>query len=227
MVANAVLRADIRDERGKGGMRKLRQAGRLPAVLYGHGETTRTLTLDTHEVERLLSQIAVENTVITLRIDDREEVKALIREVQSHPSRPQLLHLDFYQVHAGESVNVVIPVRLHGNPRGVREGGVLQHVMHDIAVRCRADSIPESIDVDVAELPIGGVVHVRDLVFPPGLEVQLDPDLTVCSVVGPTVAAVEGAPEEAEGVGGDVEPEVIGRRPGDEDKAAATEGGST
>jgi ribosomal protein bL25 (Ctc-form) len=137
MAVNASLSAQPRAERGKGGSRKLRAAGRVPAVVYGHGEETRSLTVDAHELERLFSQIHVENTIITLRIDgEKADVRALVREVQAHPVRGDVLHVDFYQIHAGERITVQVPISLSGTPEGVKLGGILQHALDELEIRC-------------------------------------------------------------------------------------------
>lgn len=205
----ATLTARPREERGKNSVRKLRAAGQVPAVVYGHGDETRTLTLAAHELERLLARINAENTIIDLQIDGGAKIPALIREVQYHSSRPGVLHVDFYQVHAGEKLHLDVPVRLHGAPVGVREnGGVLQEILRDLSVECLPRDIPEGIDIDVAALDIGDSVHVRDVSVPNG-RILNDGDLVICTVSGPTLKGLEEGAETGEGVGGDVEPELI------------------
>ncbi len=222
----ATLHARPRSERGKTAARALRREGRVPAVIYGHGEETRSLSVDSLELEKLLSSITVENTLIELSIEGGDSTRALIREVQWHPYKPQVLHLDFYQVHAGEKIHLPVPVRLHGTPLGVREdGGVLQQVLHDLEVECLPRDIPEAIDVDVSELRIGDSVHVRD-VSVPNVRILNDEDLTICSVTPPTMVALPEETEEGEGVG-DVEPELIRRRGEDADDVETQEQGGT
>jgi large subunit ribosomal protein L25 len=213
MAMAASLSAQPRAERGKGWARKLRAQGRVPAVVYGHGESTRTLTVDAHELERLFSQIRRENTVINLRIEgEKAEVKALVREVQSHAYRGTILHVDFYQIHAGERITVEVPIRLQGTPEGVKLGGILQHTLNELEVRCLADQIPDTIQVDVTHLGINDSIHVSDLTLPAGVEVLVDGERSVCSVIAPTVAAVEEPAVAAEPAAEAAEPEVIRRR---------------
>jgi large subunit ribosomal protein L25 len=213
MVANATLNARARGETGKSAARKIRAAGRIPAVLYGHGEDTRHLSVDVHEVQLLFSRISVENTIITLNIEgDRSgEVRALVREVQIHPSSRELRHVDFHQIHAGESVHVEIPIRFLGTAEGARLGGIFLSNIDDLPIRCLAEQIPEAVEVDVTGLNIGDSIHVRDLDLPATVQVELDGDVTVCSVTHPTVAALETEPEVPESAAL-VEPEVIRRR---------------
>ena len=208
MVSNATLGAKPRDGRGKNDARKLRAQGLVPAVLYGHGEETRALTVNAHELKRLFSRIHVENTIIDLKVDG-QEVKALVREVQSHPSRGDILHVDFYQIHSGEKVTVEVPIVLTNTAAGVRAGGILQQQMDAIEIRCLPDAIPDEIAADVSQLEIGDSLHVRDLTVPPAVEVLVDGERTVCSVLPPTVGAAEGAAAEAPSSS---EPEVIRRR---------------
>jgi len=213
----ATLTAQVRTERGKGAARTMRREGRVPAVVYGHGEETRELALDTRETERLLSSISVENTLIQLTVGSEEPVRTLIREVQWHPFKPILLHVDLYQIRRGERIHLEIPVRLNGNPIGVRdEGGVLQHVRHDLEVACLPRAIPERIEVDVSQLSIGDSVHVRDIEIE-GVEFLADPDLTICTVVAPT-RIEEPEPEEGEEL---AEPTVVGAE--EEEAEAADE----
>ena len=227
MAVQARLTARIREERGKGAARQLRAAGRVPAVLYGHGEETRALSLDAHELSRLFSKISIENTLLTLTLEgdgaSTGELKALVREVQVSPSRGDVLHVDFYQVHAGERVHVEVPIRLVGTPEGVKTGGILQQPLTDLAIRCLADQIPDFVELDVSALDIGDARHVSDLQLPAGVIAEADADRVVCTVLAPTVAALEEpAAEEAPGVGGEVEPELIRRRPSEEDMPPAT-----
>jgi large subunit ribosomal protein L25 len=210
------LNARARSTFGKNAARKLRSAGYVPAVIYGHGDETRPLEIAINELERLLSTNSA-NTLIDLRVEGGKATSALIREVQHHAVKPVILHVDFLQVHAGEKIHLTVPVRAHGTPRGVRdEGGVLQQVLHSVDVECLPRDIPEAIDIDVENLGIGEAIHVSDVSIP-NVRILNDPELTIASVTQPTTEAVEEpetAEEAAEG-----EPEVIrGRKEGDEEE---------
>jgi large subunit ribosomal protein L25 len=218
-MANASLSAQLRAVTGKSGVRKLRVTGRVPAVVYGHGEETRSLTVDAHELERLFAQIHVENTIITLRIDgEKAEVRALVREVQAHPVRGDVLHVDFYQIHAGERITVQVPITLTGTPEGVKLGGILQHALDELEIRCVSDNIPDAITIEVGHLGVGDSIHVSDITLPEGVESLVDGDRTICSVIAPTVVAVEAPAEGAEAAAAatPAEPEVIRRRKDEE-----------
>jgi large subunit ribosomal protein L25 len=213
-----MLNVQPRTERGKNDMRKLRTRGRVPAVVYGHGDETRTLSVSAHDLEKLLGSISVENTIIDLALEGGATTPALIREVQYHPARKLVLHVDFLVIHAGQKIHLEVPIRLHGSPIGVRDnGGILQEVLRDLHVECLPGDIPEAIDLDIDNLDIGDVIHVRD-VSAPNVRILNDPDIVLVTVVAPTVAELPEDLEAEEGVEGEGEPEVIRRGAGEEEE---------
>jgi large subunit ribosomal protein L25 len=215
MATQAKLKAQPRQEKGKSATRKMRASGRIPAVVYGHGDETRMVTVDAHELQLLFKRVHYENTLIEIDIEgEGAPVKTLIREVQSHAHKPLVLHVDFQQVHAGERIQVDIPIRLHGTAAGTRVGGVLMQTITDLPVRCLPDRIPEAIDIDIAHLEINDAIHLRDITLPEGVESDFEGDRTICSITPPAVVAVTGD-EAAEAAPGG-EPEVIGREKEDE-----------
>ncbi|HYW10174.1 MAG TPA: 50S ribosomal protein L25 [Longimicrobium sp.] len=190
----ASINASARTGSGKGAARKLRAAGKVPAVVYGHGDANVPLTLDRHELELLMQSISVENTVIGLVTDGGVRKDVLIRHVQMHPYRPDVLHVDFLQLHAGETLRVQIPVRLNGTPTGVLiDGGVLDQVIYDLEVECLPGNIPELIDIDVSGLGAGESFRVGDLKLGDNVRVIADADQPVASVVVPDVLTDEPA----------------------------------
>jgi large subunit ribosomal protein L25 len=219
MATSARLKAQPRQEQGKSATRKMRAAGRIPAVVYGHGDETRMISVDAHELELLFAKVHYENTIIEVDVEGAAgPVKTLVREVQSHAYRPQVLHVDFQQVHAGESVHVQVPIRLLGTAVGTRVGGVLMQTVTDLDVRCMPDRIPEVIEVDISALGINDSIHLRDIQLPDGVEAQIDADRTICSITPPTVGVAGTAAEAEEAVAGEPgEPEVIGRGHEDEE----------
>ncbi len=222
MVANASLAAQKRTGSGKSLVRKLRAAGRTPAVIYGHGETTSHISLDSHELGVLFSHISVENTIINIKVDKAPEIRALVREVQVHPSSRRILHVDFYQIHAGERLEVEVPLHFVGASAGVKAGGILHPNFNSLPIRCLAENIPAAIEVDVSALDIGDTLHTNQLTLPEGVTTELDPEAVICSVTPPTVVAAEVPAEAAEAAeaaaaAGEVpEPEVIRRRAAEE-----------
>ncbi len=214
-MASASLSAEARTETGKGVARKLRAAGRVPAVVYGHAREAQALSLQTRELEKLLSSIATGSTVVELTLGGAT-TKTLIREVQRHPFKKQILHVDFQELVAGEKVTVEIPLVFVGIPEGVRlSGALLEQILHSIEVLVDPANIPNHIDVDVTNLAMGHSLHVRELTLPAGLEVLSDEDATVCAVVAPRAVVEETPAEGAEVV---AEPELI-RKPKEEEEA--------
>lgn len=220
MATDANLTVQPRQGTGKSVTRKMRAAGRVPAVVYGHGEDTRMVSVDAHELDLLFKRVHWENTLIQVTIEgEKKPVRTLVREVQSHAYRPEILHVDFQQIHAGEMLHVDVPVRLHGTPPGVKEGGVLMQAVTDLPIRCTPDNIPEFIDVDISGLDVGDAIHLSDIALPEGVEAQIDAERTICSVTPPSVAPIVGeAEEEEEPETG--EPEVIGRDQAEEEAGA-------
>src|SRR6478672_4076586 len=184
-MASANLSVTKRENSGKGVARSLRKDGRVPAVIYGHGRKPQTLSINTRDLEKLLEHISAENTVIDLDVDGTSS-RTLIREIQRHPFKRQILHVDFQELVAGEKVTVRIPIVLSGIPEGVRvDGGILDQVMRELEIEVDPANIPNHIEVDVNSLRIGDSVHVRDMALPEGVELAGEADSTVCVVSAP------------------------------------------
>ena len=199
---SARLTAQTRTTSGKGAARQLRRAGQLPAVVYGRREETESLALDTHELSRLLSRIHAATTVIDLEVDGGTPRPVLIREIQRHPYRPQLLHVDFFEIRSDVEIRVPVPVHLVGTPAGVEMGGMLQFLRHELEVECLPNEIPSGFEVDVSELEIGDSLQVSD-VDAGGVMILDDEMLTICTVVPPALEEEEEeeqVDEEVEGL---------------------------
>jgi large subunit ribosomal protein L25 len=228
MTKNYKLKAITRDRFGKGEMHRLRSEGRVPGVVYGPKDDSLAISLDTKEVSHLLQRVSFENTVIQLDITGKvkKSLQTIIREVQQHPYRAQIQHLDFYSVAKNRPVTVEVPIMLHGSPVGVRtQGGLVQHVLRDLEISVLPANIPEHIVVDITDLNIHESIHVEEI--PKGdYEILTDPGRTVVTVVPPVIHK-EPEPVEAEVVEGEeaeemaeapaaeeeeTEPEVIGRQ---------------
>ena len=209
-MATAQLNATPRNSSGKGPARTLRSAGQIPGVVYGHARDPQPLTLDTREFEKLLSHIAAESTVIELSLGGHT-TKTLIREIQRHPFKRQILHVDFQELVAGEKVTVNIPIVLIGVPEGVRtSGGVLDQTLRELSIHVDPSAIPDHIEVDVTGLIIGHSIHVSELKLAEGIEVMTEAEASVCVVAAPR-AVVEETAAATEPAEGGAEPEVIGR----------------
>ena len=217
-MASEQLSASARDKGGKGVARKLRSEGRIPAVVYGHGREPQPLSINSRELDRLLDHIAAEATVIDLDIDGKP-ARTLIREIQRHPFKRQILHVDFQELVAGEKISVRLPIILVGVPDGVRlDGGILDQTMRELEVEVDPSNIPNHVDIDVTKLTIGSSIHVRDITLPEGVEVLDDGDASVCVVSAPRAAVEAVATEETEAVA--AEPEVIRAKKPEEDEGS-------
>jgi large subunit ribosomal protein L25 len=214
-MATASLSATARANTGKGVARSLRREGRIPAVVYGHAREAQALSLDAHELQRLLAHINAETTVIELGVDGASS-RTLIREIQRHPLSRSVLHVDFQELVAGEKVIVKIPVVLTGTSIGVRlSGGIMTQVLNELECRVDPANIPNRIEVDITDITIGHSIHVSEVKVPEGVEIMDDESGTIMIVSAPK-EEVAAAPAEGATA---AEPELI-RKPKPEDEAA-------
>jgi large subunit ribosomal protein L25 len=223
MAESLVIDAEKRLESGRSAARQLRRDGSIPAVLYGHGKDPEHLAISKLELDKALASVSG-TSIIKIKVGSKTS-RALIQEIQRHPTRAQILHVDFLEVHKGEKITVRPPIRLVGSPEGVRnQGGVLDQIMRELEIKVLPKDLPDHIEVDVTELTVGDSIHVSDVAVPDA-EILAEPGATICTVVPPRVEAepeVEAlAEEEEEGV----EPELI-RKPKEEEGAEAEDAGS-
>jgi large subunit ribosomal protein L25 len=219
-MATASLSASPRAGTGKGVARTLRRNGQIPGVIYGHAREAQPLLLNAREFDRLLERVTA-STVIELDLAGKTS-RTLIREIQRHPYKREVLHVDFLELVAGEKVTVDVPIVYVGTPQGVRDGGILDQIKHQLTVEADPTILPEHFEVDVSALTIGHALYVRDVRVPDGVTVQDDADSPVALVAAPkaeptpaeAMPAVEGAAPEAA-----AEPELI-RKPKDEEEGA-------
>ena len=218
-MATAQLSAMARTATGKGAARSLRRDGRLPAIIYGHAREPLSLSVPEREFGRLLEKFNAENTVIELHIDGAMS-RTLIREIQRHPVKRNVLHVDFQELVAGERVVVHIPIVLTGVPDGVKNsGGILSQIMQDLECRVDPLNMPSKIEVDVTELTIGHSLHVSEMTIPEGVEVIDDPESTVAIVAAPKAEEEKPVAETPEAA---AEPELI-RKPKEGEEEGETE----
>jgi large subunit ribosomal protein L25 len=205
-MATATLAAELRTETGKGAARKLRATGRVPAVIYGHNREAQGLSVNARELNRLLEHIAAGSTVIELDGLGAGATRTLIREIQRHPLKRHIVHVDFQELVVGEKVTVAVPLVFVGTAVGVREqGGLLEEVMRQIQISVDPANMPNHIDVDVSNLTIGHPLHVRDLALPAGVTALDDADATVVAVAAPRTTEATATPDAVT----TAEPEVI------------------
>jgi large subunit ribosomal protein L25 len=210
------LKAEVRDGIGKGAARKIRAAGRIPAVVYGHGVDPLHVSVDAKELFHLLHTDAGMNVLVDMRVNS-DHFLAMPREVQRNNIRGQFLHVDFLRIKRDEKISVEVPIHIVGESHGVKEGGVIEHHLWNLHLECFPQDVPTAIEADISRLGINESLKVSDLQIPDNLTLLTSPDEVVVSVVPPQVlrveeevaaefeeeAAAEGeaAPEGAEGAG--------------------------
>jgi large subunit ribosomal protein L25 len=205
MSVDYVLNAEIRTDSGKGASRRLRRTDKIPAILYGGRQEPVSLSLPQNEVHRQVKEEGFFSHILTIRIGDRSE-RAILRDIQRHPYKPLVQHLDFQRVSEDETIRVHVPLHLVNEDRckGVRqEGGVISRLQIEVEVSCLPKNLPEFIEVDVANLGMNESIHLSEIVLPEGVElVQLaheGADTAVVNVHYPHGAGRDE--EEAEGEG--------------------------
>jgi len=224
-MATANLAAKVRTTAGKGAARKLRAVGAVPAIVYGHGREPQSLAINTYTLERMLEKVSYKTTVIELEIPGVSNARTLIREIQRHPFKRHILHVDFQELVAGEKVTVRVPLVFVGTPEGVRTGGgILDQVMHELEVRCDPSIIPNHFDVDVSALIVGHSMHVSDVKVPEGVEILDDASSTMCVCTIPK-EVVEEVPA-ADAAATPAEPELIRKAKEGDEEGAEGEGGA-
>ena len=190
------LDAEVRTQGGKGVARKLRKAGKIPAVLYGPKNDPVSLSVNAHDFNKVLIKAAGEQVIFTLRLDGDERL-ALIKELQRHPVNDSVRHIDFYSISVEDKVEVEVSIKPVGKAKGVEiGGGVLEMIQRTITIRCLPLAIPKEIEVDISDLDVGDALHISDLTPPEGVEFTEPPETTLITVVGATVQAEEVEEEE-------------------------------
>ncbi|MDO8589274.1 MAG: 50S ribosomal protein L25 [Armatimonadota bacterium] len=209
----AKLNAQIRSTHSKSELKQIRRTGQIAASVYGHGFESMSISVDAAELAAAVRTEAGLHALIDMSVDDAPKTASgvvVIKQIQKDPVSRRLLHVDFQRVLMTEKLSTETPIELVGAAIGVHEGGVLEHVMRSLHVRCLPDQIPSHIDLDVSDLDIGHALHVSDLPLPAGVEPLAQPDEVVVAVRQPTIH-VEVAAEEAALAEG--APEVTGEQP--------------
>lgn len=209
----AQLNAKVRGELGSRKNKRLRDAGFVPGVIYGHKEAVVPVTLPKRELVVHLNRGA---HLFALAVDGKNE-NVLVKDVQYDHLGIEVLHVDFTRVDLNERVEVTVPLVLKGEPKGAEEGGVLQQMVVDLEIECLVTQIPDEVRYNVSDMGLDSVLHIKDLQLPEGVRATQDPDLIVATVKEIVEEVSAEAAEAAE-----AEPEIIGKKP--EDGAEAAEG---
>lgn len=219
------LKADLREQKGKQAVKKIRARKRIPAVVYGSGIKATSIELSAEDFSKVIHTRAGENVVIQLTVKGPKSIEktVVIKEIQHDPVTDAVQHVDFNAISLTEKIKVRVPFHVKGESAGVKEGGVLDVVHHEIEVECLPTDIPEGLYADISALQIGDAIHVREIKFPPGVMPQFPPDEVVVAVHAPKAEEVPAAEETA------AEPELIAKEKKEEGEEAIppTAGGST
>ncbi len=202
---NFKLTAEVRSDKGKGASRRLRRAGKMPAILYGTDQEPTAIVLDHDGLVHHLEHEAFYSHVLTISVDGKDE-SAVLKDLQRHPAKNQLVHADFQRVSANEKIRMNVPLHFKGEDiaPGVKIGsGLVTHNMTEAEVLCLPKDLPEFLEADLSKLELGQSLHLSEITVPEGVElVELmhgaDHDLPVAQIQA-TRASVKGAGEEAEG----------------------------
>jgi large subunit ribosomal protein L25 len=191
MAQQVKLKARKRTLVGRNAIKRIKQKGLVPGVIYGSNQTPIPLEVDNRELSTVLAHALSEHVLVELEIVDGNQSTnklALIQEVQHHPLKPGFVHVDFHAVSATEKITSAVPIETTGEALGVRTfGGLLEHSLRTLEVQCYPQDLPGVIRIDVTNLNIGESLHVRDIQLPAGVETITDEDLTVVSVVASRV----------------------------------------
>jgi large subunit ribosomal protein L25 len=200
------LNVKPRESRGKREARRMRRLGTIPAILYGHGEANRSLTVGADEMS-----LVVRHGGRVVELKGAVNEKALIRDLQWDTYGIHVLHVDFARVSEHERIEVKVTVELRGQAVGVKDGGVIEHFVHEVEIECEALSIPDKLNLNISELKVGDSLTAADLPLPAGVTLISDPDAVLVHCAEPRAEEDVAAP-----AGGGAEPEVIGRKAGEE-----------
>ncbi len=217
------IEAEPREAFGKNASRRLRHAGRVPAVVYGDQGPSLPLTVDPKEILRVLRSGAGQNAIFTLEIKGKAPARVMLRDWQLDPIKGNLIHVDMVRVGRDHKLRVKVPIHIKGEAKGVKvQGGIFEFALREVEVECLPDDIPESLTVDVTELTIGQNLRVANLPLGPKVKVLTDPNRVVAHVV--TLKAEEEKPaEEVLAEAAPAEPELI-RKPRAEEEEEGEEG---
>lgn len=229
MSAGFEIGAQLRTDSGKGTSRRLRHAGFVPAIIYGADKAPQMITLPHDKILHALEQESFFSHILTLKLDDGQSEKVVLKDVQRHAYKPKIEHVDFFRVKATEKLTMNVPLHFIGEEEaaGVKEGGVISKLMNDIEIKCLPANLPEYLEVDITDLALDSSLHISDIKLPSGVELshELDEahDHPIVSIHVPKVEAAEEsvseeAAEDAEAAEGEAAED------GDKPEEAAAEG---
>ena len=196
-MAERDLNATMRKEKGKQAGKKLRKDGYIPGIIYGHGESAIPLSIESKTLNQILEKSFGDHIIFNVKIEGREDAKAVLKEIQRDPISREIMHVDFQHVHAGEALTVLVPIVLTGSSPGVKEGGILEHILRKVEVRCLPSQIPDHLVMDISQLTLGDSLHVKDIEAG-ALRILDDAEAPIVSILVPKAKVEEEVPVEEE-----------------------------
>lgn len=192
------LPANTFETEKKGDVKRLRKAGNIPAILYGHKEKAKQLYVEQKAFKKILDVMKDETVIVNLEVGSKS-YPCVIKALQHNPLTDTIAHIDFQHIHKKERIRANVPIHLVGEAPGVKNGGILDVHLHEVEVRCLPDALPSHIDVDVSNLNLGSVIHLRDVAVT-DVEFELSANTTIVSVLVPRALEAEAKPAAAEEV---------------------------
>jgi len=209
MAKTLSLKAETRQRTGSGVLKKMRREGSLPSVVYGKGSENMNIKVDTKTLTDMLAHSSSTSILIDLEIDGGAPQTAFLQSTQRNALSGELVHADFLAVTKGMKISATIPVEVHGEPVGVKSGGIIEQLIRDLEITCSPKDLPERIDANIEHLEVGDSLTIGDLDIPEGVEVHLAADVLVAIVNESRVSKSEGLEseegEEGEGTEGSSE----------------------
>jgi large subunit ribosomal protein L25 len=195
----APLKVEKRESVGKGAARRVRRAGKIPAILYGDDGKSIALSVETKDFVTLLHSEGGSHVILRLNIEgSKESPTVIIKDIQRHPIKDSFLHIDFQKIGLDEKITATVPIVAEGESPGVKQGGILQRHLWEVEIEALPKNIPDHIAVDISNLEMGESIHVSDIPKPEGVEFVTDGKEVVLSILHPTVEPVAPTPEELE-----------------------------
>ncbi len=197
-----ILKVSTRTKKGKQYAKKVRQEQKIPGVVYGHGEKSLGVLIDRKEFLSLIEKTKSESTILDVQIDNKDKFSCIIKAIQKNPITDQLLNIDFQHIHLKEKISVKVPIILKGEAPGIKQGGILDHHLREIEIKCLPDDVLSLIEIDISQLKIGESLHVSDLHYEK-IELLAPKDAPIVSILVPKEVVTPPPTEEIK------EPELI------------------
>ncbi len=196
-----IIEAELREETGRSATRRLRRTGKIPGIIYGGGKPDLAITMDYNTVSKLLNEEQFHTSMLEVKVKgSRGKNNVLLKDTQWDPVMDTATHLDFFRVAGKDTITMDVPVIAinYEKAPGVVKGGQIDLIRHSLEITCRADSIPDQIEVDCADMEMGDTIHIDDIPLPEGSEVQHDVNFTVLNLSAPKTGADEDADEDTD-----------------------------